>query len=79
MSSEEISPIDYEFLKELIGKKINVIMKKSRIVGTDLNYTEVVIKSIGKKFLKLINCYNGKLILMNIDDISYIETKDKYE
>ena len=63
----------------MIRKKINVIIRKSRIAGTYTNHTEVIIKSIGKKFLKLINCHNGKLILMNIDDISYIETKDKYE
>ncbi len=79
MSNGELPPEDYEFFHELIGKKINVIIRESRFAGTDSDHTEVIIKSIGKKFLKLINCYNGKLILMNIDDISYIETKDKYE
>ena len=79
MSNGELPPEDFEFFHELIGKKINVIIRQSWIAGTDSNHTEVIIKSIGKKFLKLINCFNGKLILMNIDDISYIETKDKYE
>ena len=53
MSNGELPPEDYEFFHELIGKKINVIIRDSRIAGTDSD--EVIIKSIGKKFLKLIN------------------------
>ena len=39
MSNGELPPEDFEFFHELIGKKINVIIRQSRIAGTDSNHT----------------------------------------
>ena len=44
MSNGELPPEDFEFFHELIGKKIIVIIRQSRIAGTDSNHTEVIIK-----------------------------------
>ena len=73
MNNGELLQEDLVFFNELIGKKVYVINRASKFIGTN-NYT-LVLKSIGKKFLKFLNG-DGKVIIMSIEDISYIESID---
>ena len=69
--NNELSSEDLQYFNEFIGKKIWIRTKKGYRIG-EVKGHEATIKSIGKKFIKIAN-WDGKLILMNIDDISFIQ------
>ena len=69
--NSELPSEDLQYFNEFIGKKILIRTKSGYVIGEGKSYA-ATIKPIEKKFIK-IEDYYGILILMNIDDISFIK------